>query len=385
MHRPVRFGAHWVVVAVVALAAVVRADVLPDDRSDVLYHRFEGGGVMVQGPSVLVRKKVGDSVSLSYQYYEDLISSASIDVLSQASPYKEKRVQNNLGMDVLHGNTLYSAGFIDSSEPDYKSKTGYLSVSQTMFGDLTTISFGYSRGWDHVGEDAPINGVRNITWVGTADHHTWSASVSQVLTRNLLLAMNFETDENEGYLQSPYRTARYLSASGLVQSEAQSTPNTRTGNAGSVQLKYYLPWHAALDGSYRLYHDTWGILAHTAGIGYTQPLSTNWTLNGTLRYYRQNAATFYGDLFPYQDSQSFMSRDRELAQYQDYSVGLGASWEFHPHWPTWIEKGTFNVNYNRLYIAYDDFHNYAVGAAPDGVPLYSYDASILQVFISLWY
>ncbi len=164
------------------------------------------------------------------------------------------------------------------------------------------------------------------------------------------------------------------------------TPNTRTGNAGSLQLKYYLPWHAALDGNYRLYHDTWGILAHTVGAGYTQPVSTSWTFNGNVRYYRQTAAVFYGDLFPFEDSQNFMSRDRELAQFHDIAFGVGATWQFHPAWPHWIEKGTLNLNYNRLLISYDDFHDFGrVGGSPDGIPLYSYGASVTQFFISLWY
>jgi len=77
-----------------------------------------------------------------------------------------------------------------------------------------------------------------------------------VLTRNLLLGVNFETGESDGYLANPYRSARYVGPDGLC-TEAQVYPGTRTGNAGSAQLKYYLPWHAALDGSYRIYHDTW--------------------------------------------------------------------------------------------------------------------------------
>jgi hypothetical protein len=200
-----------------------------------------------------------------------------------------------------------------------------------------------------------------------------------------LLALNLETGESDGYLANPYRSARYLSPDGLVLTEAQVYPNTRTGNAGSMQLKYYLPWHAALDGSYRLYHDTWGILGHTLSAGYTQPLLTNWTFNGNVRYYRQNAATFYGDLFPYQDSQNFIARDRELAQFDDWTAGVGASWNFRPHWPSWIEKGTLNLTYDRMHIAYADFHNYTVGGTPQNVPLYAYSANITQFFISFWY
>src|SRR6202050_2160481 len=292
--------ARWLAAAVFGLGAVGRADVLPDDRTDVLYHRYDGGGLTVQGPSVLVRKKLGDSLSFSYQYYEDVISSASIDVLSTASAYKETRTQHNFGVDYLHGSTLYSAGFIYSGEPDYKSNTAFFNVSQSMFGDLTTVSFGFTRGWDRVGE--VDKGVFQ-RWVGDADHRNWSVGLSQVLTRNLLLGLNFESDESNGYLQSPYRGVRFVDptvARGYSFGPAVR-PNTRTGDAASAQLKYYLPWHAAVDGNYRLYSDTWGILANTLKVGYTQSLFTSWTLEGTARYYWQGHANFYSDPFPYQN------------------------------------------------------------------------------------
>jgi hypothetical protein len=377
--------ARWLAAAVFGLGAAGHADVLPEDRTDVLYHRYEGGGLTVQGPSVLIRKKFGDSFSASYQYYEDLITSASIDVLSQASAYKEKRTQHNLNLDYLHGSTLYSIGFIYSGEPDYKSNTGFFNVSQSMFGDLTTVSFGFTQGWDKVGE--VDKGVFQ-KYVGDADHRNWSVGLSQVLTRNLLLGLNFETDENDGYLQNPYRGVRFVDpfASKGYSFGPAVAPNTRTGTAGSAQLKYYLPWHAAFDGSYRLYSDTWGILANTAKIGYTQPLFTNWTLEATARYYWQRHATFYSDLYAFEASQNFTSRDRELAQFHSLTLGLGGSWEFHPGWPHWVDKGTLNFNYNRLHIDYQDFHNNLVPSlVPGDEPLYTLDANVMQFFISFWY
>ena len=70
----------------VAASIRVEAGVLPDDRTDVLYHLYDGGGVTIDGPSVLVRKKVGKSLSFVGNYYVDMISSASIDVVTTASP-----------------------------------------------------------------------------------------------------------------------------------------------------------------------------------------------------------------------------------------------------------------------------------------------------------
>ena len=69
------------------------AGVLPEDRSDILYHLYDGGGVQIDGPSILMRKQVGKSVSFVGNYYVDMISSASIDVITTASPYSEERTQ----------------------------------------------------------------------------------------------------------------------------------------------------------------------------------------------------------------------------------------------------------------------------------------------------
>src|SRR6202047_1193184 len=128
--------------ALCVIAAPALAGVLPEDRADVLWHSYNGGDITIQGPSVLVRKKIGDNFSLSANYYEDMISSASIDVKLSASPYKETRKQESFSVDYRRGKSTYTAGYIHSSEPDYKSDTAYYSVSQDMFGDLTTVSLG---------------------------------------------------------------------------------------------------------------------------------------------------------------------------------------------------------------------------------------------------
>ena len=73
------------------------AGVLPEDRADVLYHYYDGGGVTIDGPSILARKSIGQHVSVYGNYYVDSVSSASIDVLTTASPYEEERVETSIG------------------------------------------------------------------------------------------------------------------------------------------------------------------------------------------------------------------------------------------------------------------------------------------------
>ena len=45
------------------LLSTAQAAVLPEERGDVMYHRYDGGGVVVEGPSVLVRKNFKEQVS----------------------------------------------------------------------------------------------------------------------------------------------------------------------------------------------------------------------------------------------------------------------------------------------------------------------------------
>ena len=384
-----------VLAALCFVGAPAIADVLPDDRADVLYHNYDGGGITIQGPSVLVRKKVGDNLSFSGSYYEDLISSASIDVKLSASPYHETRKQEGGSVDYLHGKTIYTAGYIHSREPDYEANTEYFSISQSMFGDLTTVSFGYRRGWDNVYRDIKQNGIiiNDPTFHQQADHRAYTVSLSQILTRNAIMNLNFEAVTDEGYLQSPYREIRYFDPTKPdgFSLAPQVTPTTRTSSAASVQLKYYLPYRAAITGMYRFYNDTWGITGDTGEIDYTQPAFRHWVLDTSFRYYRQNHANFYSDLFPRADYSNFMARDRELAAFHSISLGFGAAYEFHVPYATWINKSSLNFHYNRLMIDYSDFRNalYSlnnpVAFQAGNEPLYKLDANIFQIFVSIWY
>jgi hypothetical protein len=387
--------------ALIVITAPALGGVLPEDRADVLWHDYNGGDITVEGPEVLVRKKVGDNLSLTAGYYEDMISSASIDVKLSASPYHEIRRQENGGFDYIHGKTTYSAGYIHSREPDYIADTTYYSVSQDMFGDLTTLTLGYRRGWDQIfrdecnpalpphpeGTECPMI-INDPTFHQRADHRGYSLSLSQILTRNAILNFNYELLTDQGYLANPYREIRYLSSGGLGFTLApQVYPNTRTSNAASLQLKYYLPWRAALTAQYRFYRDTWDVVANTVQLDYTLPVWRRWIFDGSLRYYEQTHASFYSDLFPRADYQNFEARDRELAAFDSYTVGAGASYQFNVPGAPWIDRSTANFRFDHLLVDYSDFRD-ALLAAQYGAgkePLYRLNANIIEVFVSIWY
>jgi Protein of unknown function (DUF3570) len=371
--------------ALILLAPLAgHAGVLAEDRADIMYHRYSGGGVTVDGPSVLVRKKFGESFAATANYYVDAISSASIDVVTTASPYKERREQKSLSVEYLHGKSTYSAGYITSKENDYDANTVFASVSQDMFGDLTTVTLGYSQGKDTIGKRGEPDFQMPLT------RRNYRVGVTQILTRNMLLSLNYEATTEQGYLQNPYRTMRYAGPSpGSYTRAAETYPGTRTGTAGSASLKYYLPWRAAVQGMYRFYSDTWGIVASTAEVEYTHPLGRRLVLNGSYRFHTQTSADFYSDLFPRADYQNFMARDKNYASLTAQAIGVGAAYEFPVTWMSWLKKGTANLQYHHMLTNYHDFtdlRDFPPGSAVPGTePNYTLNADVYQLFVSFWF
>ena len=251
------------------------AGVLPDDRADVLYHLYDGGGVEIDGPSVLVRKKVGNSVSFVGNYYVDMVSSASIDVVTTASPYTEERTQWSLGMDYLRGSTTMRVGYTSSEESDFDANTFSFSVSQDMFGDLTTLTLSYALGDDLVRKADDDSFERPL------DRQVFGVGLTQILTRKLIATLNVETVTEEGYLNNPYRVVRYADPTAELgyRFEGEHYPNTRTGTAVGLRARYFLPYRAALEAEYRFYTDTWDIESDTAAVSYIHPWG-DWTFTG---------------------------------------------------------------------------------------------------------
>ena len=375
---------HRIVVSVLGLLVFgsAVAGVLPEDRADVLYHLYDGGGVEIDGPSVLVRKQVGKSVSLVGNYYVDMISSASIDVITTASPYTEERTQWSLGMDYLRGNTTMSIAFTTSEESDFDANTYSFSVSQDMFGDLTTLTLSYALGDDLVGRsDDPL-------FDREVDRQHYGIGITQILTRNLIATLNFETITDEGFLNNPYRSVRYADAGAPIgfSYEPELYPNTRTSNAVGLRAKYYLPYRAALEAEYRFFTDTWDIESNTASIAYTHPLG-RWTFNAKYRYHDQTGAHFYRDLFSRSEATNFRGRDKELSPLTSHTFKVGASYEFigDPNGWKFIKKGTANLSYSMLSVDYHEFSDISAGALLGEEPLYQLDADIFQLFFSFWY
>ena len=359
------------------------AGVLPEDRADVLFHSYDGGGVTIQGPSLLVRKQFASKFSASANYYVDKVSSASIDVVTTASPYTEERTQTSVGIDYLHDRWLMNLGVTKSEENDFVADTVSFGISQDLFGDLTTVSLGYSLGNDEVTRRG------DATFADSVERQHYRLGLSQILTKNLLLGLSFETITDEGFLNNPYRSVRYVDlGSPLGYSfEPELYPRTRTSDAGALRLRFYLPWRAAVHGEFRQYADTWAVQSDTFEIGYTHPMEAGWIFEGKVRSYSQEKADFYSDLFPRSQFQNFIARDKELSTFTSKTLRLGASYDIVRGGWRFVEKGTVSVVYDHILFDYEDFRD--LSGTPTGVagsePFYSFEANVFQFFVSFWF
>jgi hypothetical protein len=371
-------------------AASAVADVLPEERADVSWRTYDGGGLKVQGPAMLVRTNFADKVSVSAGYLVDQVTGASIDmIVLGASPLHEVRKQKQLGVDYLYGKTTYSVGVQSSIENDYDSSTASVGISQSMFGDLTTITIGASRGWDIVTRVINAARQKDPNFRRRVDRKTWSLGVSQILTRNLLAGFDYEAITEQGYLQNPYRAMRFLAGPGstIYLTGPETYPGTRTSNATAFRLKYFLPWHASITGKYRYFFDTWAIHAHTAELGYTEPfLNDRLVADLTYRYYRQNSASFYSDLFQFANQQNYMARDKELAAQDNNAVGAALAYDFmkSKHWI--LKKASGSLHFDHIMYKFKDFRDATQRQLPAGTePEYHFNANVVQAFVSIWF
>ena len=363
---------------VLIASGLLRAATLPPDAVDIMHHSYDGGGMKIDGPSILVRKSIGPQVSVTGHYYVDSISAASVDVIaSGASEYEEERTEISGGIDYLYEKTILSAGYTNSSENDYEADTAYFAVSQDFFGDLTTVTLGYARGWDEVGTR-----FQSKDEFEDAERQNYKLGLSQVLTKNALLGFDVDVITDEGKLENPYRSNRFINdpVLGTTSSQDEQYPDTRTSTAFGVRGLYYLPYRGSIKAAYRYFSDSWDIKSHTYDIGYNHALGEHWILELSYRLYTQDKAEFYSDLFPFENSQTHLGRDKELSTYEGTTIGFGASYEIKQGVIPFVKRLQFSLLVDYLDYQYDDFRDLSVPGdfAVGEEPLYSFDAWVTR-------
>lgn len=338
-----------------------RAVDLGTDRAELLYHLHDGGGVRAQGPAVLVRKSVMDKVAITGTVYVDAVSNASIDVVTSASPFTERRTEYGLNADYVYRNAQITVSSSTSQEPDYVAKRLGLDISQEVFGGMSTISMGFTRGVDDVRKHG------EPTFAATADHWQYRLGGSLILTPRWIASLNAEALADNGYLGSPYRVAYVFGAA-----VPERVPGTRSSRALKFRVAGDLGSRDAVQFGYRYFWDTWGIASSTIDLSYSRYFGTEWLVDFTLRRHAQHKALFYSNNA--QADTLYVSRNRQLSTFDDTGVGAKVAYTLKK------VPGQYDVTLNGAYeyvqYKFKDFTDIRTGQ------LYHYNASVMQVFVS---
>jgi hypothetical protein len=272
----------------------------------------------------------------------DVVSAASVDVVSQASMrFTEVRAEADLALSLALSDALVSVDYRGSTEPDYRSH-GVGAGYQTRLGSPDTVlGADYQITFDTVGR----SGTPFDNWSRSLTSHAADLSVTQTIGPTTVVRGVYTLTVQDGYLEKPYRFVPLFDAAGLARARAdavtldlesfdryrlstrppEEVPSLRLRHAIAVRALQYL---RAIDGSlradYRFYLDDWQITSHSAEASVWSVLGGGFELELFGRGYLQSAASFYERIYVVANEGEvprLRTADRKLSPYRSLTGG----------------------------------------------------------------
>ena len=248
-----------------------------------------------------------------------------------------------------------NVGVSGSAEFDYLHLGVNAKLSRDFNNRNTTVSGGFAYASDELD---PVGGVpvglTQMQNVRDEDEPSGRAGqeskdvvdlvlgVTQVISRNFLLQVNYSYSDSSGYLSDPYKIVTVVDA---VTGDAvpipqppngegpshlnfyEHRPDSRSKHSLYARGKYYMSGKV-LDASYRYMTDDWEIDSHTLDMRLRLPISDRTYLEPHLRFYTQTAADFYRiSLTENEPLPEYVSADYRLADFDAITAGLKFGWK----------------------------------------------------------
>ena len=80
-----------------------------------------------------------------------------------------------------------------------------------------------------------------------------------------------------------------------------------------------------------------------------------------------------------------MARDKELSTYSGVSGGIGVTYQWQFSSDAFLEKSTFNFEFDYMQFNYDDFRDATAGGPVGEEALFSFSANVIRAYVSIWY
>jgi hypothetical protein len=246
------------------------------------------------------------------------------------------------GLSQIFGSLTVSGNYSFSRENDYLSNTFHVTASKDLDDKNTTLALGYGASFNVVGRSGDDNFQRDMT----AQH--LSLSWTQVISPILISQVGYEYENDNGFQSSPYRFIPIRTGVDAAPDYwvLENVPDERNRSAFVVGLNRAIG-DDSIQGDYRFYIDDWGIVSHTIGARYFWRINKRTELRLRERFYTQNAASFYQEV--YSQPEKYMSYDgREMAPQWSETFGGKLMYRFTDHVQGEIKCDVF-------YFSYSDF------------------------------
>lgn len=312
--------------------ADARADTSPPEGFAALrflhYEDYQPGldRIRVTSPSLAFLLPFAGRWSLGGTLVSDNVSGASPrwhSSVSSASRMHDDRHAGALRVTRHGERSSLSVGLTASDENDYRSTALSLQYAIATEDNNRTWTFGIGRAHDRID---PVNNLVDDEKKNTTD---LLVGVTQALSPVDLVQLNLTHARGTGYYNDPYKLP-------------DNRPRERNQTAVLARWHHFFESRdAALRLSYRYYHDSFAIDAHTVGAEWVQNLPQGWTITPGLRLHSQSAASFYyepvysTEPFPpgfFANPNGFYSADHRLSAFGARSLLLKIGKRIDRHW-----------------------------------------------------
>lgn len=248
-----------------------------------LYYKEDQPGldrIQVRSPAISVLAPLAGEWSIAASATTDDVSGATPryhTAVSGASRMDDRRKAGDVTVTRYFPRGTLSVGAAYSTENDYRSRALNLQGTYSSEDKNTTWALGIG------GSDDAINPVNLLVVNEGRQTVSVLAGVTRVLTPTDIAQLTFTHSTGHGYFSDPYK---------LVDNR----PRSRDQSTALMQWNHRFVEHGGTSRvSYRFYHDSFGVDAHTLGAEYVQSLAHGWTLTPSVRLYSQSKADFYFD------------------------------------------------------------------------------------------
>jgi hypothetical protein len=267
---------------------------------------------------------------VSGRYLVDVVSAASPDIVSTASPHwNEVRQAGNLGVRYKPGTFGIAVNAATSYTPDYLSLSAGAQLSQELDEKNLTLIAGYGYGHDVIGRSRTAFSV----FSRTLDYHSIQAGLSRIVNASLVIGVYGDVVLENGDQSKPYRyipiftpavaatipvgaTPTVVANARLQAKPLEQLPLERERYALTARLAWRGDNGTTLRVEERGYADTWGLKASTTDARYFIDLSRRWTIWPHARFNVQNSVSFWKRAYTANgehDLPALRTGDRELS------------------------------------------------------------------------